>query len=178
MLIAMLSLYFSNEPNTFNMLILMQNNGAYARTFQYWVYIALFIVLRSKFRYFRSIHGFRTLMSKRQPLSVLFLAGILLKLGTYGILRISYPMLPLAANYFAYGLAVLGLINILYGAFTAMAQTDLKKLVAYSSISHMGYVLLGMAVFTEAGINGAVLQDVQSWNDHRHALSSCRGHLR
>ncbi len=158
MLIAMLALYFSNEPNTFNMLILMQNNGAYARTFQYWVYIALFIGFAIKVPIF-PFHTWLPDAHVEAPTAIsVILAGILLKLGTYGILRISYPMLPLAANYFAYGLAVLGLINILYGAFTAMAQTDLKKLVAYSSISHMGYVLLGMAVFTEAGINGAVLQ--------------------
>jgi NADH-quinone oxidoreductase subunit M len=79
-------------------------------------------------------------------------------MGTYGILRISYPMLPDAAVWFAPALAILGAINILYGAYCAMAQTDMKKLVAYSSVSHMGYVLLGMAAFTEAGINGAVLQ--------------------
>jgi NADH-quinone oxidoreductase subunit M len=79
-------------------------------------------------------------------------------MGTYGILRISYPMLPDAARWFALPLAVLGMINIIYGAFCAMAQSDMKKLVAYSSISHMGYVLLGMAAFTTQGINGAVFQ--------------------
>jgi NADH-quinone oxidoreductase subunit M len=79
-------------------------------------------------------------------------------MGTYGILRISYPMLPDQALWFSYTLAVLGAINILYGAYCAMAQTDMKKLVAYSSVSHMGYVMLGMAAMTPAGINGAVLQ--------------------
>jgi NADH-quinone oxidoreductase subunit M len=86
------------------------------------------------------------------------LAGVLLKMGTYGILRICYPILPDAAKWFALPLAILGAINIIYGAFCALAQTDMKKLVAYSSVSHMGYVLLGMAVFNEAGITGAVLQ--------------------
>ena len=62
------------------------------------------------------------------------LAGVLLKMGTYGILRISYPMLPDQAAWFSYALAVLGCINILYGAYCAMAQTDMKKLVAYSSV--------------------------------------------
>jgi len=79
-------------------------------------------------------------------------------MGTYGLLRISYPIFPDMAKYTSYALAILGVINILYGAFVAMAQKDLKKLVAYSSVSHMGFVLLGMAVFTEAGINGAVFQ--------------------
>jgi len=86
------------------------------------------------------------------------LAGILLKLGAYGILRINFCMLPEETKYFAHFMAVLGMINIVYGAFVAMAQTDFKKLVAYSSVSHMGYVLLGAAAFTEAGIIGANLQ--------------------
>ena len=87
------------------------------------------------------------------------LAGVLLKMGTYGILRINYPILPDATAELAFCLlGALGTFNIVYGALCAMAQKDLKKLVAYSCISHMGYVLLGMAAFTPQGINGAVLQ--------------------
>src|SRR5262249_12003505 len=77
---------------------------------------------------------------------------------TYGIMRVNFPILPEATRSFAYFLAVLGVINILYGALCAMAQKDLKKLVAYSSVSHMGYCLLGMAAITVAGMNGALLQ--------------------
>jgi NADH-quinone oxidoreductase subunit M len=91
------------------------------------------------------------------PISMI-LAGVLLKMGAYGLLRISYPILPGAASMCAYGLALLGVINIIYGALCAMAQTDFKKLVAYSSISHMGYVLLGMAVMTDQGFQGAMFQ--------------------
>ncbi|MBT3585309.1 MAG: NADH-quinone oxidoreductase subunit M [Halobacteriovoraceae bacterium] len=86
------------------------------------------------------------------------LAGVLLKMGTYGFLRIAYPIFPQAANHFADWIAVLGLINVIYGALCAMAQTDLKRLVAYSSVSHMGFVMLGFAAMTTAGMNGAVLQ--------------------
>src|SRR5204862_438842 len=86
------------------------------------------------------------------------LAGVLLKMGTYGILRIMYPILPDVTKHFAWFIALMGMINIIYGAFCAMAQKDLKKLVAYSSISHMGYVMLGMSALTPAGMNGAVLQ--------------------
>jgi NADH-quinone oxidoreductase subunit M len=79
-------------------------------------------------------------------------------MGTYGFLRIAYPIFPSASVHFADAIAWLGLINILYGAFCAMAQTDVKKLIAYSSVSHMGFVMLGLAAMTTAGMNGAVLQ--------------------
>jgi len=86
------------------------------------------------------------------------LAGVLLKMGTYGFLRIAFPIFPQAANDASTIIAVLGLISVLYGAFCAMAQDDVKKLVAYSSVSHMGFVMLGLAAMTTQGMNGAVLQ--------------------
>jgi len=88
----------------------------------------------------------------------MILAGILLKLGCYGILRFNLGMFPNIAPSFAYWGAGLGLFAIVYGAFVAMAQTDFKRLVAYSSVSHMGYVLLGAASFTSQGLNGAAMQ--------------------
>ncbi len=86
------------------------------------------------------------------------LAGVLLKMGTYGMFRMNFAILPEATHWARTALAVFGVINILYGAFCAMAQTDLKKLVAYSSISHMGYCLLGMAALTEQGMAGSLMQ--------------------
>ncbi len=88
------------------------------------------------------------------------LAGILLKMGTYGFLRISYPMFPQGAIYFALPIGILALINIVYGALVCMAQKDLKKMIAYSSVSHMGYCMLGIAAITVTGISGCVFQMV------------------
>jgi NAD(P)H-quinone oxidoreductase subunit 4 len=93
------------------------------------------------------------------PVSMI-LAGVLLKMGGYGLIRMNVEMLPNVHVYFAPVLAVLGVVNIVYGAFTAFSQTNLKRRLAYSSISHMGFVLLGIASYTELGLNGAVLQMV------------------
>jgi NADH-quinone oxidoreductase subunit M len=86
------------------------------------------------------------------------LAGVLLKMGTYGILRINFTLLPEASQWAAGAMAVFGVINILYGAFCAMAQKDLKKLVAYSSVSHMGFTLLALGAMTPQGIQACIVQ--------------------
>jgi NAD(P)H-quinone oxidoreductase subunit 4 len=91
------------------------------------------------------------------PVSMI-LAGVLLKMGGYALIRMNIEMLPNAHVYFAPVLAVLGVVNIVYGAFAAFAQTNMKRRLAYSSISHMGFVLLGLASFTDLGTSGAILQ--------------------
>lgn len=91
------------------------------------------------------------------PVSMI-LAGVLLKMGGYGLIRLNLELLPDAHIYFAPILAILGVINIIYGALNSFAQTNMKRRLAYSSVSHMGFVLLGIASFTDIGINGAMLQ--------------------
>jgi NADH-quinone oxidoreductase subunit M len=86
------------------------------------------------------------------------LAGVLLKMGTYGLVRFSFPLFPHAAAVFAPYLALLAVVGIVYGALVAMVQPDLKKLVAYSSVSHLGFVVLGIAALNVQGLQGAVYQ--------------------
>ncbi len=86
------------------------------------------------------------------------LAGVMLKMGTYGFMRWTIPMFPAAAEYWAWLFMLVGAIGIVYGALVAMVQPDIKKLVAYSSVSHMGYVLLGLFAFNEFGSTGALYQ--------------------
>jgi NADH-quinone oxidoreductase subunit M len=172
MLLAILALYFYSEPHTFDMTKLIAQNAKYGTEvlqvwpfnrlgwgFQHAVWMALFVGFAIKIPAF-PFHTWLPDAHVEAPTAIsVILAGVLLKMGTYGILRINYPMLPVAtADLAYYFLAALGTFNIVYGAFCAMAQKDLKKLVAYSSVSHMGYVMLGMATFTPQGINGAVLQ--------------------
>jgi NADH-quinone oxidoreductase subunit M len=86
------------------------------------------------------------------------LAGVLLKMGTYGLVRFAFPLFPLAASFFAPYLAGLAIIGIIYGALVALVQPDMKKLVAYSSVSHLGFVVLGIAAMNVQGVQGAVYQ--------------------
>lgn len=175
MLLAIIALYFSvtipdpitgEKIYTFNMLAMMnpanfEPGSLLAGTSTYWrylAYIALFIGFAIKVPIF-PFHTWLPDAHVEAPTAIsVILAGVLLKMGTYGLLRISYPMFPDAANHYSWALAVLAFINIVYGALCAMAQKDFKKLIAYSSISHMGVVLLGMSAMNTQGMLGAVFQ--------------------
>src|SRR6202166_4716671 len=158
-LLAMLGLYYYGATPTFDLTELAANSSHYSIGFQRIVWIALFIGFAIKIPAF-PFHTWLPDAHVEAPTAIsVILAGVLLKMGTYGILRVNFAVLPAASYQLAWlFLGVIGTINIVYGAMCAMAQTDYKKLIAYSSISHMGYVMLGLAAFTTAGINGAVLQ--------------------
>ena len=174
-LLVMIGLYFSTTETlvdgskvfTFNILELMNPNN-YTTTgllsplnpnnWRFIAYVGLFAGFAIKIPMF----PFHTWLPDAHveaptPISVI-LAGVLLKMGTYGILRFNYPIFPELTQQLAWYIGLFGMINIIYGALAAMAQRDFKKLIAYSSISHMGYVLLGMASLNTMGISGAILQ--------------------
>lgn len=174
MLLVMIGLYFSctevvngSKVFTFNLLSMMDPKNYTATgilspfnpgNLRFIAYIALFVGFAIKIPMF----PFHTWLPDAHveaptPISVI-LAGVLLKMGTYGIIRISYPVFPEITRELAWWIALFGAINIIYGALCAMAQKDFKKMIAYSSVSHMGYVMLGMASLTTVGMSGAIFQ--------------------
>lgn len=156
MLVGILALYFTSNPNTFDMTALSATT--WARDFQMVVFALIFVAFAIKLPVF-PFHTWLPDAHVEAPTAVsVLLAGVLLKMGGYGMIRICMGMMPDAAREYAPLLAALAVINVLYGAGLSMVQSDLKKLVAYSSISHMGYVLLGLAALTQVGVNGAALQ--------------------
>ncbi|MGE5435926.1 MAG: complex I subunit 4 family protein [Syntrophothermus sp.] len=173
MLLVMIGLYFSVQeilPDgsrvfTFNLLAMMDkanfiDGGILApmSNLRMIAYIALFIGFAIKIPMF-PFHTWLPDAHVEAPTAIsVILAGVLLKMGTYGILRICYPIFPEITHQLGWYIALFGMINIIYGALCAMAQKDFKKLIAYSSVSHMGFVMLGMASMNTAGISGAILQ--------------------
>jgi len=162
MLIAMLALYLQIDPHSFNLLSMVAviPHIEIAGSFKQWVFLALFIGFAIKVPVF-PFHTWLPDAHVEAPTAAsVILAGVLLKMGGYGFFRFSYTLTPdiAATEKFFMMIALLGLINIVYGGLCAMAQKDFKSLVAYSSISHMGFVLLGMAAITVAGMTGAIMQ--------------------
>jgi len=177
LLVGILGLYFSCGK-TFDILELMQVAPQALGGVMWWgmsaikvIWVLLFIGFAIKVPVF-PFHTWLPLAHVEAPTAIsVLLAGILLKLGVYGILRVNYGLMPDGVYWFSGALAFLGLINVIWGGLCALAQTDLKKLVAYSSVNHMGYALIGMAAViaaseanglnlkaAQAGLGGAVFQ--------------------
>lgn len=168
MLVGIIALYYASGKgaDSFNIIALsggkFVNNQivVFGKTFSFenLFFWAMFLGFAIKVPIF-PFHTWLPHAHVQAPTAVsVILAGVLLKMGSYGFLRISFPIFPQAAVHFSYVLAVLGLISVIYGAFCAMAQDDVKKLVAYSSVSHMGFVMMGLASLNQTSVNGAVLQ--------------------
>ncbi|MEE9443883.1 MAG: NADH-quinone oxidoreductase subunit M [candidate division Zixibacteria bacterium] len=148
MLVAILVLYFTSEPHTLNMLEMTQIGPSFPHNIQLFTFAFFFIAFAIKVPVW-PFHTWLPDAHVEAPTAVsIILAAVLLKMGTYGMLRISWPMLPEGIRFFAIPIAILGVIAIIYGALVSMAQKDLKRLVAYSSVSHMGFCMLSLAAFT------------------------------
>jgi NAD(P)H-quinone oxidoreductase subunit 4 len=155
-LAAALAMAFYKGDVTFDMATLAHKH--YPLAFELFLYAGFLIAFAVKLPVF-PLHTWLPDAHSEAPTPVsMILAGVLLKMGGYGLIRMNIEMFPNAHLYFAPVLAVLGVVNIVYGALSAFGQTHLKRRLAYSSISHMGFVLIGIASLTELGLNGAVLQ--------------------
>lgn len=141
---------------TFDIPALMQKNFTF--NFQFWAFIAMALAFAVKVPMF-PFHTWLPAAHVQAPSAgSVILAAVLLKMGAYGFLRFCLPLTPMASDYFAPLMIVVSIISILYGGFVALGQSDIKKLVAYSSVAHMGFVTLGIFLFKEQGVQGALLQ--------------------
>jgi NADH-quinone oxidoreductase subunit M len=175
MLLGILALYFvypsiaAQHPeiaaefgtgNTFNILAFHAIGPYLAFNLQWWVFLAFFVGFAIKVPMFPFHTWLPDAHVEAPTAGSVILAGVLLKMGTYGFVRFSLPILPEATKNFVPMMIVLSIIGIVYGALVAMMQPDMKKLVAYSSVSHMGFVMLGMFALNPNGLNGSIIQQI------------------
>jgi NADH-quinone oxidoreductase subunit M len=160
MLVAILYMYVTHGQATgnytFDYLVLSQSNWGWAT--QHWLFLAFALAFAIKVPMF-PLHTWLPDAHVEAPTAgSVILAGVLLKLGTYGFLRFAIPMFPWAAACYGPYITGLAVVGIIYGALVAYAQKDAKKLVAYSSVSHLGFVMLGLMAMTTTGIQGGIYQ--------------------
>src|SRR5688572_15425706 len=155
-LVGILALYVATGSQTFSFLAYQQTQ--FDPTLQTWVFLAFYVgfgILAGIW----PLHTWSPDGHASAPTAVSMLhAGVLMKLGAYGVVRVGMGLLPEGAADLAWLVGGIACINVVYGALSAMAQVDLKYVIAYSSVSHMGLVMLGAATLTEAGLNGSVFQ--------------------
>jgi NADH-quinone oxidoreductase subunit M len=160
MLLAIVAVYFyyykATGVYTFNILELYKGNIPLAN--QYWLFAAFALAFAIKVPMF-PVHTWLPDAHTEAPTAgSVILAGVLLKMGTYGFLRFAIPLFPAAAFQAIPIISILALIGIIYGALVSMMQPDLKRLIAFSSVSHLGYVMLGMFAFNMQGVEGSIYQ--------------------
>jgi len=162
MLLGILALYFYNHSVTgvysFDVTLFHKLNVPF--DLQWWVFLAFFLGFAIKVPMFPFHTWLPDAHTDAPTAGSVILAAVLLKMGTYGFLRFSLPMLPDASRHFVPMIAVLSIIGIVYGALVALAQKDWKRLVAYSSVSHMALVMLGMFALNPVGITGSIIQQL------------------
>ena len=168
MLLGILALYFAHHAATgeytFDLLRLMETS--YASGLQFWVFLAFFIGFAIKVPMFPFHTWLPDAHVEAPTAGSVILAGVLLKMGTYGFVRFSIPLLPEASRDAVWWVATLAIIGIIYGALVALVQKDWKSLVAYSSVSHLGFVMLGIFALNTLGLEGGILQMIN------HGLST------
>ncbi len=156
LLLVLVSTYWAVGQHTFDLRVWALH--PFGATFQYWMFLLAMLGFGALIPIW-PLHTWSPDGHVAAPTAVSMLhAGVLLKIGAYGLLRIGLTLFPQGWSQWAWLLAIIGVINVVYGAFCAMNQTDLKYVLGYSSVSHMGYVILGLAMGNRFGLTGAVFQ--------------------
>ena len=156
MLLGFLALYFKTGAESFAIEYLTANSGVIVHSTQLLIFGGMFLGFAIKVPMFPFHTWLPDAHTEAPTVGSVLLAAILLKLGTYGFIRIAIPILPEAATSYAPWIGLLAVIGIIYGALGCLAQTDMKRLIAFSSVAHMGFVMLGIATLTDFGFNAAV----------------------